>query len=206
MKQLHLIASPPTGGESQTLSSEDQELALALGETIKRQLEVESQRRIERLFYAELPQAVQTSERFCKGLGYTPRLMLPVPGLGDERMLREIFTAEFRQSVRGGMTELSASLKVHSIGQSCAWAARSRLALINIFDSLADGEIAIGFAPLVVILLTAWAFAATDETRGVWVRIKPLEGLIFVQQGNGDCLPYVAGIIEAEAPPGAANP
>jgi len=211
MKTLYLIAPSILDGPMKTIGPKGRALALRRAKTLNLgRIEPEpgavapddlvadigQEHRFSRLFYAPLVSCLQTAMMFCDGLGYLPQVMPTIFGLGDEEMLKEIFTEEFKTAVANDLSELSASLKVHSIEQSAIWANSSQVALISMFNAMADGEIAVGFFPAIALVLAAWSYGTNERTRGVWSKLGPMEGLISVSHDDRDCLPYVAGKIE----------
>lgn len=151
------------------------------------------QSRLSKLFYGWQFQNLQTALGFCKGLGFVPTLMPVVSGLGDDALFSEIITDEFRAAVAGGLSNFAAIRQVHGHQQSVAWAEQCRLALITIFEAMADGQTGVGFFYGIPIVLAAWACGATEDEEHIWDHLGLMEALVFI--ADRENIPSLAGKI-----------
>lgn len=143
------------------------------------------QRKFTKLFFGPQKQNLQTARPYLEGLGYTPEIMPTVDGLGNDALFAQINTPEFKAAVAGGLPLFEALIKVHGDGQAMAWGELCRMALMKIFDTMDDGENAIGFFYGIPIMLAAYACdTKTSDVIG-YDNLGEMEGLIFTTDDEG---------------------
>lgn len=191
MKILHLRRHSIKDGPNNTIGPKGLELAVKQGKLVKVGYD--------KLFHGPLVRTAQTALAFCQGLGYTPFIMPVVSGLGDEALFAKMVTEEFRAAVKKGLSNFAAVQLVHDSEKIAAWTNQARLALMQMFDSMKDCEIGIGFFHSPTIELTALACSASDVADAAedWTRLRDLEGLVFVHDQE-TATPFLVGKISVQ--------
>lgn len=214
IKMLHLRRHSIKDGPDQTIGPKGLELAIregkrvdlgtvpVVGPPVQEQDEMAlldsgqtAKRRYDKLFHGPQVQNAQTALAFCQGLGYVPRVMPIVNGLGNDNLFAEIITEEFKAAVQSGLSNFAAVRQVHCDIKVAAWADRGRMAVTRMFDEMGDGEIGAGFFYGIPIELAAWACGAGDDTVKEWTGLREAEGLIFVWDPGATATPAVFGKI-----------
>lgn len=184
IKTLHLRRSIDNGaiGAEDINFARDQGRAVDLG--YPTDLRLGEKLRYGKLFCGPLACSAQTALAFLSGLRYFPTIMPVVNGLGDEALLKEIKTIEFKSIVADGLSEFVAVLNVHGSRKFEAWFKLGQSALNGMFSAMEAGEVGVGFFHSPLIEMAAWKYGANPNAEKSWFNLDPMEGLIFVNDGK----------------------
>lgn len=93
-------------------------------------------------------------------------------------------TAEFKTAVADGLSNFAATCQVHGDAKANDWAHQGYRAVENMFYSLNDDKVGIGFFHSPTIELVAWYCGATHDKAKGWDQLKDMEGLVFTHFDN----------------------
>lgn len=185
MKTLHLLApivyNSGSGAAPNFQPALDQGKKTDLGFTPNLQDAIDNghPNRATKLFCGSSNGCFKTAREFCRGLGYAPKIMPTVTGLGEENMPRAIRSDLYARLIEEGTPELSAIMEVGGPNDYRRWCDHSFKSLHLMFAALKDGEIGIGFVHKLPIKLFAQLYWANPATRKSYIDVRPLEGFIF---------------------------
>lgn len=197
MKTLYLYRHPPKDGLNGTIGPKGLELAYEQGKLVNlgfsNSVDIvdgksgvfNRPRRFGKFFQGWQIQNAQAALEFFRGLGYVPKSMPIVFELGDDALFKQIITERFNSAVARGLSLFRAVRETHGDNQAMAWGELGRMALMKMFDTMADGEYGIGFFYGIPIMLAAWACGAEKGNVSGWDDLGEMEMFIFTCDEEG---------------------
>ena len=138
------------------------------------------------MFHGPLIRTAQTALAFLSGLALGSRTLtlIPIPmpiieEIGTDELFAKIGTPECHAAVKSGMSNLMATLTTHPdvVGEFITTAMAGVKKMFSMID---DGPPSIAFGHSPMIELAAYGIDKSQYTLG------ELEGLVFIQDDNGD--------------------